>query len=97
MKVRTQRGLGIVEFAPLIGLKYSIWQQIEDGSKRLGSRSLRKIAAAVNLSQDVVAAILDREALPVKLPSPESVRLTGWAATIPDILIDFETASKMTW
>lgn len=94
IKVRTMHGLGIVEFARLIGLKYSIWQQIEDESKKLGSRSLRKIAEALELSPDVVSAILDPKAGLVKLPPPESIILKK-PEPEREIIVDIETANKM--
>lgn len=95
IKVRTSHGLGIVEFARLIGLKYSIWQQIEDETKKIGGGSLKKIAESLSLSRDVVSAILDPEAQLVKFPPPESITLEKPQVEGREMLIGPETLHEM--
>lgn len=96
--VRTRHGLTQEEFAVLVGLKGSMFSAFERGERALGYRSMRSIARKLALNSDIVAAMLDPKAPPVRLPSPKSITLrtaTAREHAVPEIMIDLETAAKM--
>lgn len=96
-EVRTTHGLTRFDFAPLIGLKRSIFYAWDRKERNFGCRSLKAIARALSLSNDVTKAMLDPAAPPATLPAVASISLPIEDASqaVPEILIDLEMANKM--
>lgn len=98
IEVRTRHGLSQEDFAPLVGMGHSMLSSFERGKQDLGYGSMRKVAKALSLNPEMVAAMFDVKAPPIRLPSAKSISLpvkVPVPGPISDMLIDLETAAKM--
>ncbi len=95
--VRIKHGLDVREFSRRIGISRAHFYAFLDGACMKGL-STRTVARNLSLDDEIVSALLDPNAQPIKFPTPESIvlpKLTRKVSPIRETLIDIKKAQKI--